>query len=74
MKNLIKERGTVLNIGFGTLLLRMGLLWSAVYSDFKKLRCSALRAMTDPKGERAVILFGIFIQLLKLCGAIQKFD
>ena len=33
----------------------------------------ALRAMTGHEGESAVMLFGIFIQLLKLCGAILKF-
>ena len=35
---------------------------------------AALRAMTGPEEESAVMLFDIFIQLLKLCGAIRKFD
>ncbi|MEI6141373.1 MAG: hypothetical protein WCP85_19035 [Mariniphaga sp.] len=35
---------------------------------------AALRAMTGLEGESAVILFGFFMQLLKLCGAIQNFD
>ena len=33
--------------------------------------CAALRAMTGLKDESAVMLFGFFMQLLKLCGAIQ---
>ena len=37
------------------------------------LDCAALRAMTGPKGESAVMLFGILMQLLELCGAIQNF-
>ena len=56
---------------FGTLLLRMGLLCRA--DDYVSyLDRAALRAMTGPKGESAVILFGIFIQLLKPCGAIHN--
>ena len=35
---------------------------------------AALRAMTCSEGESGVILFGFFMQLLKLCGAINNFD
>ncbi|MEI6137954.1 MAG: hypothetical protein WCP85_01745 [Mariniphaga sp.] len=35
---------------------------------------AALRAMTVHEGVGAVILFGIIMQLLKLCGAILNFD
>ena len=35
---------------------------------------AALRAMTGPEGESAVMLFGIVMQLLKLCGAIHDFN
>ena len=31
---------------------------------------AALCALTGPEWERAVMLFGIFMQLLKLCGAL----
>jgi len=40
----------------------------------KKEFSAALRAMTGPEGESAVILFGIFIQLLEDCGAIQLLE
>jgi len=51
----------------------MGLLCRA--GDYvSKLVCSALRAMTGPKGKSAVMVFMVFIQLLKLCGAIHDFD
>ncbi|MEI6138456.1 MAG: hypothetical protein WCP85_04290 [Mariniphaga sp.] len=58
---------------FGTVLLSFGLLWSA-HNSLSNLDCAALRAMTGPEGESAVMLFGIFIQLLKLCGAIHDFN
>ena len=35
--------------------------------------CAALRAMTGSEGESAVMLFGIFMQLLILGGAIHNF-
>ena len=38
------------------------------------LECAALRAMTGLEGESASILFGIFIQLFELCGAIQVLE
>jgi len=47
----------------------MGLLWSA--EDYRSnLDCAELRAMTGRERESAVMLFGFFMQLLKLCGAI----
>ena len=50
----------------------MGLLWSA--EDYRSnLDCAELRAMTGRERESAVMLFGFFMQLLKLCGAIQNF-
>ena len=57
---------------FGTVLLRMGLLWSAnnYPSD---LDCAKLRAMTDHEGESADMLFVIFSQFLILYGAILNF-
>jgi hypothetical protein len=30
--------------------------------------------MTNPEGESAGILFGIFMQLLKLCGVLHNYD
>jgi len=36
--------------------------------------CTALRAMTGLKGESAIMLFVVFLQLLKLCGAIHNLD
>ena len=36
----------------------------------KYLYYAALRAMTDLEGESTVMLFGIFIQLFKFCGAM----
>jgi hypothetical protein len=50
----------------------MGLLWSAD-NPLSNLDCAALRAMTGTNGECAVMLFVIFPQLLKLCGAIHNF-
>ena len=44
---------------FGTVLLRMGLLWSAG-NYLSNLDCAALRAMTDRDDESAVMLFVIF--------------
>ena len=56
----------------GTVLLRMGLLCRAgVYHS--NLDCAALRTMTVPERESAVMLFVVFTQLLKLCGAIHHF-
>ncbi len=50
------------NIVSGTVLLRMGLLWSAgVY--LSNLDCAALRAMTGSMGESAVMLFAVFPNL-----------
>ncbi len=43
------------------------------FDYLSNLDCAALRAMTRSKGESAVILFGILMQLLELCGAIQNF-
>jgi hypothetical protein len=34
------------------------------------LNCAPLRSMTGSEGESAVMLFGIFMQLLKFCGAL----
>ena len=51
----------------------MGLLCRA--DDWvSNLECAALRAMTGLEGESASILFGIFIQLFELCGAIQVLE
>jgi hypothetical protein len=73
MKNLLKVRGAIHNNVFGTVLLRMRLLCRA--GDYlSNLDCAALRAMTGSEGESAVMLFGIFIQLLKFCGSIYDFD
>ena len=69
---LIKVCDAILNNVFGTVLLMMGLLWSA--GDYlSNLDCAALRAMTSLEGESAVIMFVIFMQLLKPCGAIRNF-
>ena len=51
----------------------MGLLWSAD-DCVSNIDCAALRALTGPEGESAVLLFVTFGKLLKRCGAIQKFD
>ena len=40
---------------------------------FRNLDSAALRAMTGRKGESAIMLFLVFLQLLKFCGAIQNF-
>jgi hypothetical protein len=58
---------------FGKVLLCMRLLCRAG-AYLSNLDCAALRAMTVPEGESAVILFGIFIQLLEDCGAIQLLE
>ena len=58
---------------FGTVFL----VWDCfvVQGDYlSNWVCAALRAMTDPKGESAVMLFMIFIQLLEVCGVIHNFD
>ncbi len=50
----------------------MGLLCRA--GDYlSNLDCAALRAMTVHEGERAVMLFVVSPQLLKLCGAFHNF-
>ena len=54
------------------MLFSLGLLWGAD-NYFSNLDCAALRAMTGTEGDSAVMLFGSFLQLLKLCGAIQNF-
>ena len=65
---------------FGTVLLRMGLLFRWIgtsrraHNYLSNSDCATLRAMTDTEWEGAIMLFLLFIQLLKLCGAIQNFD
>jgi hypothetical protein len=51
-------------------LISLGLLWSAgdYFSNWDR---AALRAMTAHEDESAVILFGILMQLLEVCGAIH---
>ena len=61
------------NIVFGIMLLSLGLLCRAE-DQVSNLYCAALRAMTGPECESAVMLFVIFTQLLKLCGVIQNFE
>ena len=79
MATLIKVSGEIQNNVFGTVLLSMGLLFrwigtrSVLRIGFKKVSSAALRAMTVPEIEGAAMLFVIFLQLLKLCGAIHKF-
>ena len=73
MKNLLKVGGAIQNNVFSTVLLSLALLWSAD-NYLSNSDCAALRAMTGPESEGAVILFDIVIQLLKLCGAFQNFD
>ena len=55
------------------MFLSLGLLWSAGDS-VSNLDCAALRAMTGSEGESAVMLFGIFVQILKFCGALHDYD
>ena len=50
----------------------MGLLWSADCFELQKEIGAALRAMTGPEWESAVMLFVIFIQLLKHSGVIRN--
>jgi hypothetical protein len=51
----------------------MGLLCRA--EDYlSNLSCAALRAMTDPVWVCADMLFMMFMQLMKVCGAIHDFD
>ena len=61
------------NIVFGTVLPSMGLLWSAD-NHLSNSDSSTLRAMTSSDKESAVMVFVVFSQLLKLCGAIHNFD
>ena len=62
MTTLLKVCGAIQNIVFSTVLLRMGLLWSAGEYP-SNLNCAALRAMTGPERESADILFVIFSNL-----------
>jgi len=56
----------------------MGLLFRRVGTSCRaddyvsEVDCAALRAMTGLEGESAVMLFVVFTQLLKLCGAIRN--
>ena len=65
---------------FRTLLFSLGLLFrrfgtrSVQVIIFQNLDCAALRAMTSLKCESAIMLFVVFLQLLKLCGAIHNYD
>ena len=71
MASLLKVCGAIQNIIFGTVLL----VWDCFVEQvivFQILSSSALRAMTGPEWESAVMLFGFFIQLLKFCGAIYN--
>ncbi len=67
------------NIVFEIVLLRTGLLFRWIGTSrragvyLSNSDCAALRAMTDRKGESALMLFVIFIQLLILCGALHNF-
>ncbi len=87
MANLLKVCGANQNNVFRIVLLSLGLLFRWIPENrgrqeqvvvqkilLQILFCSALRAMTGPEVESAVILFGIFIQPLKLCGALHNFD
>jgi hypothetical protein len=72
MTTLLNVCDAIQNNVFGSVLLRMGLLWSA--NDYvSNLVCAALLAMTGLEGESTVMVFGIFMQLLKPCGAIRNF-
>ena len=71
MTTLLKVCGAIQNNVFGTVLLRMGLLCRAD-DCVSNLDCAALRAMTVPKCVSADALFGIIMQLFKLCGAIRN--
>ena len=71
MKNLLKVGGAIQNNVFSTVLLSLALLWSAD-NYLSNSDCAALRAMTGPESEGAVILFDIVIQLLKLSGPLLK--
>jgi hypothetical protein len=51
----------------------LGLLWSADV-DLSNSDCAALRAMTGPIRESAVMLSAVLFQLLKLWVAIHDFD
>ena len=69
---LLKVCEAIQNNVFGTVLLRMGLLWSA--GDYlSNLDCAALRAMTGHEGESAGMLFVTFSPTLKLCGSLRNF-
>ena len=73
MTTLLKVCGAIQNIVFGRVLLSLRLLCRAD-DCVSNLDCEALRAMTGHGGESATMLFGTIMQLLKLCGAIHKFD
>ena len=76
MKNLMKVGDAIQNNVFGTVLLSLGLLFRWIGTSrradnyLSNLDCEALRAMTGSEGESAVMLFGIFMQILKFCGAL----
>ena len=60
---LLKVCEAIQNNVFGTVLLRMGLLWSA--GDYlSNLDCAALRAMTGHEGESAGMLLGTIFETL----------
>ena len=61
------------NIVSGSVLHSLGLLCRADDYD-SNLDSSALRAMTDPEGESAIMLLVVFLQLWKLGDAIHNFD
>ncbi|MEI6141167.1 MAG: hypothetical protein WCP85_18000 [Mariniphaga sp.] len=72
MANLLKVCGVIYNNVFGTVLLSLGLLCRAG-DHLSNSDCAALRAMTGPEGESAVMLFVVFLLLLKYCDAIHNF-
>jgi hypothetical protein len=57
---------------FDTVLHKKGLL-CRTDNYHSNSDCTALRTMTGLKGESAIMLFVVFLQLLKLCGAIHNF-
>ena len=61
------------NYVFGTVLLSLGLLWSADV-NLSNSDCAALRAISGHQREDTIMLLVVFIQLLILCGEIQNFD
>jgi hypothetical protein len=57
---------------FDTVLHKKGLL-CRTDNYHSNSDCAALRAMTNLKGDSAIMLFVVFLQLLKLRGAIRNF-